>query len=139
MIDYELWHVMPDGEVTSVALTGEPISGIRKLVQRFLLAFLQDIASVRYPGKRIPYGTYFMQMLREGKMRSEMDVTGNFMLAKPMIRSALTHEETVDDPPSERYKDATLTGIVLEPGWMKLKITIRSRTDSIDIVLPITV
>jgi len=139
MYDIELWHVEPDGMVTAAGLTGVPISGIRKLVQRWLIAFLQDPDSKLYKHRRIPYGTYFMPQLRKGMMRSEMDVVGGFALSRAMVRGALESEQRPTDPPDELYKDSTLNKIELMPGQMHLHITIESHVDQMDIVLPIAV
>jgi len=137
--DLEVWTIAPDGEMIASAGTGGRVKGIKKVVQRYFIALLQDLNPDKPScGRRQPYGSGFLHTMRAGEMRTEMDVLSSFNLAKVQVRMALQDEETDDDPDDERFTNSSLNKIEITPGIMKLHIRITTRTDSIDVIFPIS-
>jgi len=139
MKDIEGWTTCGK-HLNPTCTSNELVDGTRKLIQRFLIAFLQEPGSVRYAfGRAGPVGARFMQALSSGNMWSEMDVFAAFGLSRPVVRAFLQAEEDHDDSDYERFKDAVLKGIELSPGQMILQILLTSRARSTTIYLPIEI
>ena len=140
MRDIEGWRADKEGVLRPCYDSGRCVSGTDKLLQRFLIAFLQESKAARFKcGRNETVGTHFMSMLTNGNMRSEMDVFAAFGLSRPMIRMALQGEESHDDPDDERYKDAKLKTIEITPGETILNIVLSSRESDMHIRVPIEV
>lgn len=136
--DIEAFGIASDGSIYDASCTGGRVTGWKKLVQRVIAALLQDPETVRYTfGRRNRMGTFFMPLLRRGELRSEMDVRNYFRLSTLMTAPALLEEETEDDPPDERYKDAELKRILVAKGLVQLEITIHSQSSNHTVMLTI--
>ena len=85
--------------------SGALITGIEKLVQRFLLELLTELGSLDYLQGR---GTLFMTALRAGVVRTSQDLFSNFSSAEVDIRNNLRQEEELTDPDDERYGTSAL-------------------------------
>ena len=137
MFDIGAWRFGEDGAVAET-LSGDELRGIHKLVQRVFIALLQEQGTVKYTyGKRVPPGCSFMTALRCGDVRSEMDVSAQFFLARHAMFAELKNEEHGDAPPDECFKDVRCKGIAIQPGVLKLKLHVQSQTAGITVWLPI--
>ena len=104
--------------------SGALITGIEKLVQRFLLECLTERGSLGYQLNR---GTFFMSRIRAGFIRTSQNLFSEFAIAKIDIRNALVSEESSTDPADERYDDANLLSATLFGDEATLLITVHSR------------
>ena len=137
MFDVGVWDIDTEGNVQETS-AGDELHGMHKLVQRLCVALLQDSGSVKYTfGKDYKCGCNFMQVLRSGEMRSEMDVSAQFFLARHFIFANMRSEELPDDPPDECFHDVRCKGIAVTSGLLKLKLKIQSKTAAITVWLPI--
>lgn len=136
----EAWRIDSNGRVVAVPDDGMPVSGMSALMQRVLMALLQETGSSKYSfGKRTSSGCNLLQLLRFGELRSEADLFAHFNLCRYFVHSELKATETDDDPPEERFKDVRLTGIEFEPSNVVLRISIWNQAqDLLQISLPIS-
>jgi len=104
--------------------SGALITGIEKLVQRFLLELLTEQGSLEYDVNR---GTLFITHIRAGYIRTSQDLISAFNAAEVVLRNNLRLEEDVKkDPADERYQTATLINATLTGDQAYLKIQILS-------------
>ena len=103
---------------------GALISGIEKLVQRFVIELFTEKGSVQYDQNR---GTLFMTQLRAGMLRTSADLFAAFSSAEVDIRNNLRLEESLNnDPADERYTSATLLRATLNGDTANMQIQIVS-------------
>jgi hypothetical protein len=103
---------------------GALITGIEKLVQRFLLELLTEQGSLDYQPAR---GTFFMTALRAGVVRTSQDLFAAFSSAEVDVRNNLKLEEnSVTNPNDERYKSARLISASLFGDMATLTIRVDS-------------
>lgn len=137
MFDIGAWRLDAHGDAKEIAV-GDELHGIHKLVQRVFIALLQEHDTVKYSyGKRSSPGCGFMTALRNGVIRSEMDVSAHFFLARHVLFAELKADEHASDSPEERFRDVNCRGVIIQPGVMKLKLEIKSQTAEILAYLPI--
>jgi len=104
--------------------SGALITGIEKLVQRFLLELLTEQGSLEYQPTR---GTFFMTALRHGIVRTSGDLFSEFSAAEATLRDSLRLEEDfVSDPRDERYAGAELISASLFGDTATLSIRVSS-------------
>jgi hypothetical protein len=103
---------------------GEICTGIQKLAQRFVLEFLTEKGSLPHLANR---GCTFMTRLRTGLLRTEADVFIAFSFAMNDVELNLTAEEDGSEPDDERFASANLDRVLIEPGLLTLRVTVRSR------------
>jgi hypothetical protein len=129
-------HVMVDGDTTGTICTG-----VLKLAQRFMITFLNEVGSIKYNywGRDIEQGSRFMLALRQGWMHTEADVYAEFAMAELQTRSQLQAEETGSEPDDERYSRSELRGVTITNGTVTLTINLYSKSDSVQIILPIPI
>jgi hypothetical protein len=110
-------------------------TGIQKLAQRWALEFLTEKGSM--PG--LPdRGTDFMLRLRQGKLRSQFDVTQSFYATNIRMRVTLKAEEYAGMPDDERFSDADLLSSAILPGYLNMRVMITSVAgDERTVILPI--
>ena len=139
MFDIGAWDIAEDGVATET-LCGSELRGIHKLVQRVFMTLLQEHDTVKYTfGKRTSPGCSFMTALRSGNVRSEMDISAQFYLARHILFAELKGEEHANDSPDERFSDVNYVGLMIQPGMIQLKLQIKSQTEEILAYLPIAV
>lgn len=96
--------LIPDG------LGGYSVTGIEKLVQRFLLILLTEKGTIKY----LPdSGTRFLVDARRGLWRTTTDVTQSYASALVDVNRQLASLETDSDPTDERFGSATLLTVAL--------------------------
>lgn len=104
--------------------SGAMITGIEKLVQRFLIELLTEQGSLHYQPSR---GTFFMTALRAGTIRTSQDLFSSFSSAEVDIRDNLKMEETLSaDPEDERYAGSELLSASLLGDTASLLFSISS-------------
>ena len=103
--------------------SGQICAGIQKLVQRWTLEFLTERGSM--PGLPLR-GSEFMLQVRRGELRTQLDVTQGFNDAALRIRATLQAEEYAGMPDDERLDDVELMSVIIEPGYLNLRVMINS-------------
>jgi hypothetical protein len=104
--------------------SGALITGIEKLVQRFLVELLTEKGSLEYqPGR----GTFFMTSLRHGIVRTSADLFAEFSAAALDAKeNLLLEEDFTSDPKDERYAGAVLLEASLLGDTATLRIQVNS-------------
>ena len=101
-------------------------AGIQKLAQRWLIEFLTPAGSMPYMTDR---GCDFINKVRSGRIRTELDATMAFNFAKERVGFNLRKEDRAGSfPEDEQYKEATLDGIRVDIGS---KLTLSVIIDSV--------
>ncbi len=116
--------------------SGEVVTGVIKLVQRFLIMLLTEQGSMPY----LPLiGCRFMVDARQGRWRTAADVNQSFYFSLLDIKRQMKALESASDPPEERFQTARVLGIVLSPAdkaTMRLAIVTAAGTKRA-VILPI--
>ena len=114
---------------------GQICVGVQKLAQRWLLEFLTEKGSM--PG--LPdRGCAFMTAVRQGRLRTQLNVEQAFYASALRVRTALQLEEYDAMPTDERLDDAELISVVIGPGYLNLRVAIASVAgDARTIILPV--
>lgn len=107
--------------------SGALITGIEKLVQRFLLELLTERGSLEYQPDR---GTFFITRIRAGIVRTSQDLFSEFTIAEVELRNSLLLEESTSDPDDERYRESKLLSVSLFGDLATLLIQVSSRAGS---------
>lgn len=120
--------------------SGEICTGIQKLSQRVAIEFLTEKGSMPYLPDR---GTEFMTKLRQGRLRTELDVTLEFNFAIiDIAQNLITEEATYTDipmPDDERFASAELTSIAILADFLQLTMLVTSVAgDSREVIMPIS-
>lgn len=116
---------------------GKIVSGIQKLVQRYLLELLTEYGSMPYAYER---GTSFLYEARSGLFSTQIDVLGAFARANSLIAENLRNDATDTDPEDELFDSAAVDSIVFSPGKVTIYATILSKAGtSRQILLPLPV
>jgi hypothetical protein len=115
--------------------SGKICAGIQKLAQRWALEFLTEKGSM--PG--LPArGSDFMTLLRQGMLRTQLDVTQSFNAANLRVRVTLQAEEYDGMPDDERFDDAELLSVAILPGYLNMRVMITSLAgDERAVILPV--
>jgi len=117
--------------------SGELITGIEKLLQRFTIELLTEESTLVYLPDR---GTGFITSARTGFWRTTGDVQDAFSLALVDINNNLRAEESVSDPDDERFDNAELLSVSLLGDSVKMSVKITSLAGTtFTAILPITV
>jgi hypothetical protein len=110
----------------SLVKTGESgaiLTGIQKLVQRFLFVLLTERGSLQY----LPLlGCDMIRDGRTGQWRSTADVTQSFYSAVLDVQRQLGDEELATDPLDERFGGAKLTGVTLTKDSVRINVSLSS-------------
>ncbi|NBT75267.1 hypothetical protein EBZ80_21180 [bacterium] len=115
--------------------SGRICTGIQKLSQRWLLEFMTEKGSM--PG--LPSrGSDFMTLIRQGRLRTQLDVRQSFNAANLRIRVTLQNEEYEGMPADERFDDAELLSVAILPGYLNMRVMITSQAgDERVVILPV--
>jgi hypothetical protein len=118
--------------------TGALITGIEKLVQRFLLELLTERGSLHYDLQR---GTFFITKIRAGIVNTSQALFAVFNAAELELRNTLKMEEDkLNEPADECYKQATLLSASLLGDFATLSIQVQSMAEeSRTIIYPLRV
>lgn len=126
--------VLLDQVLAQPGRSGKVVTGIQKLVQRFLLEFLKERGSDPYSAR----GTTFMIEARSGYLNSVTDIHLAFSGAVLQAGINLQEEESDSDPDEERYASAELVQVQFVYGSAKLWIKLLSRAgEDRAIILPV--
>lgn len=112
------------GELAASLFSDMVCAGILKLSQRWVIAFLTELGSVRFNPTR---GSTFITRLRDGELRTEGDVSAAFLLAADEMIDQMAAEESDDTPDDETYASAELLEVgLLANGKLSLTVAITS-------------
>ena len=130
-------EVLLDQSLMDEDSTGEICTGVQKLAQRFLLTLLNEKGTLKY---KPTIGTNFMNEVRLGRVRTELDMEGVFYLAERDAREQMLAEESDTDPLDEKYKETVLTEITLSPGFASLTLQMTTQSEeTVEFILPISI
>ena len=115
---------------------GQILTGIVKLGQRFFMELLTERGTMIYRPDR---GTLFLTELREGQVRSQVDLLGAFSRALIDVIRNLQNEETDSDPDDERIKSADVINVEFSPGEAKVFVEVASQDATAKEILPIKI
>jgi hypothetical protein len=117
---------------------GALITGIEKLVQRFLLELLTERGSLHYDLQR---GTFFITKIRAGMVNTSQSLFAVFNAAELELRNTLKMEEDkLNEPADECYKQATLLAASLLGDFATLSIQVQSMAEeSRTVIYPLRV
>lgn len=104
-------------------LGGYAVTGIEKLVQRFLIMLLTEKGTIRYLPEA---GTRFMIDARRGNWRITTDVTQSFASAMVDIGRQMAALETASDPADERFASAELLTVTLTGDSVMISVRLHS-------------
>jgi len=110
-------------ELFNAASAGQICAGVQKLAQRWLLEFLTETGSIMADPTR---GCGFMAAVRQGRLRTQLNVRTTFSTADLDIRRNLQKEEYANMPPDERFSAAELLDVAILAGFMRLNVKINS-------------
>jgi len=99
------------------------IAGVQKLAQRVTIEFFTDVGSITYEPTR---GTAFMPSLRQGRLRTALEVEQAFRSAVIDIKRTLRQQELDTDPDDERIDEIELISIVLSGDTVILRFRVIS-------------
>jgi len=123
----------------NVALSGfgnitYAVTGPLKVSQKFALAFLMEVGTQEY---ELDFGTEFITVLKNGIVRTEMDVTTYFNEAADAVLQYMATQLTGDEPDDEVLVSAVLSNFTLDPPGLRLEVLLTTRDGtSRTIVLP---
>ena len=136
--DITAWEVLDDGTVLPQCDDGGFVDGMHDVLQRVLCVLLSETGSARYKfGREVDRACPLMSAWRHGEILTEADMTMQFTLCRSYVKAAMLQEEHADDPPEQRYKDIRLDRIVVQPGTVRLEITLTTEAASMQFALPI--
>jgi hypothetical protein len=101
---------------------GSVITGIQKLVQRWLLEVFKVQGSAAYSTR----GTEFIAEARSGFLTNVADIHGSFARAVLTAGINLQAEESATDPLDERYGSAEIDSVQFSQGIAKLFVRLTS-------------
>jgi|TARA_R110000824_G_scaffold8403_2_gene38059 hypothetical protein len=118
--------------------SGAIITGVEKLVQRFLIELLTESASLDY---QLDRGTTFITAIRAGVVSTSARLFSTFAAAEVDVRDNLRSEDNMaTDPDDERYHSASLLSATLFGDTATLTISVRSVAgDSRVVIYPLRV
>lgn len=99
-----------------LALPGEGgaiVTGIQKVVGRFIVELLKERGSVTF---RPDDGTGFLTEARLGRFQTQAEVLGAFARGVTEARRAIQAQELATDPGDERFVNAIPTNVIVSPG-----------------------
>lgn len=104
--------------------SGALITGVQKLVQRFLLELFTELGSMTYASTR---GCNFMRDARRGGWRTPTDVEQSFYTSLLNVKRNLIQDELSTDPDDERFASAKLLSVVVNADSVVLHIQVLSQ------------
>ena len=115
---------------------GQICVGAQKLAQRWLLEFMTETGSMPGTPDR---GCSFMRAVRQGSLRSQVEVAALFSSANASIQDNLQAEEYDGMPDDERFVGADLLSVSVLPGSMQLSVKINSLAgESRAVIVPVS-
>lgn len=121
----------------TLAVTGEGgkiVTGIQKLVQRFLLLLFTDLGSMPYSPDS---GTTFMVELRSGALQNQTDVFQAFSRAITSVKTQLRAMELDTDPDDEKFSSAEAGDVTISDYGVTAQVTLTSQASSVTFIVPI--
>jgi hypothetical protein len=119
--------------------SGQVCAGIQKLTQRWVIELLTPRGSMPYLTDR---GSFFLNSVRSGKIRTEIDAALSFNFAKDQVAFNLMQEDSLGTyPADEMYGSVDLLGVqVITGSKMTISVRINSLAGSTRVfVVPVSV
>lgn len=119
--------------------SGLVCAGVQKLAQRWVIEFLTPLGTIPYLPTR---GSSFLNDVRSGKLRTELDATVSFNYARDQVADNLRLEDNSDTyPEDEKYAGAELLSVnVVQGSKITLSVQINSIAGSARVfVVPVAV
>lgn len=114
---------------------GELVTGLQELIQRFSALLLLERGSIAC---RPNDGADFMTKVRQGRLRTGMDVRQAFGSAVMDLRRQLARQVNDDDPPEQIFANATLISADVVNGRVLLSVKLTTAGgDTPKFILPI--
>lgn len=114
---------------------GLVVTGIVKLAQRFLLTLLTPVGSMPFAADR---GTRLIPTAQQGLINSDLTARMTMLFAIADAELQLLAEETVDDPPDERFLDAEILTVSFASRQISYTLTLTSLAGtSREVTLPL--
>jgi hypothetical protein len=122
-------------ELFNASSNGQICTGVQKLAQRWLLEFMTETGSM--PG--LPdRGCEFMVHVRQGRLRTQIEIQALFSATELDVRRNLQREEYDDMPDDERLAFAELLSSAILPGYVQIRVKINNRLgDTREIIVPV--
>lgn len=108
-------------QLASESEGGKIVTGVQKLIQRFVYLLLTIRGSVAYNPL---VGCDFLIDIQNGQIRGEADVRAAFSSAEADIAAQLLAMEVDEDPDDERYDSADLTYALISGDNLIMQITL---------------
>lgn len=123
-------------ELFNTASNGQICVGVQKLAQRWLLEFMTELGSMPGLPER---GCEFMTYVRQGRLRTQIEVQALFSAAELDVRRNLQREEYAGMPDDERLIDAELLSSAILPGYLQIRVKINNVLgDTREIIVPVS-
>jgi len=116
-------NVKLDMELFTPSSSGEICVGVQKLAQRWVLEFFTETGSILADPTR---GCDFMTAVRQGRLRTDLNVRTTFSAADLDIRRNLKNEEYADMPADEQFGSVELLSTAILAGFLRLNVKINS-------------
>jgi hypothetical protein len=114
---------------------GQICTGVQKLSQRWLLEFMTETGSMPGLPER---GCEFMRHVRQGRLRTQIEVQALFSATELDIRRNLQREEYTGMPDDERLSYAELLSSAILPGYLQIRVKINNRLgDTREVIVPV--
>jgi len=122
-------------ELFNKTTSGQICTGVQKLAQRWLLEFMTETGSM--PG--LPdRGCDFMRYVRQGRLRTQLEVQALFSSAELDIHRNLQREEYDGMPDDERISSAELLSTAILPGYLQIRVKINNKQgDTREVIVPV--
>ena len=108
----------PQGE------SGAIITGVQKVVQRFLIELLKERGSMTF---RPNEGTLFLTEAKLGRFQTPAEVEGAFARGVSDVRVTLQNAELATDPDDERFVSAEITNVIVVPDTAIIRFVLQTR------------
>ena len=122
-------------ELFNKTTSGQICTGVQKLAQRWLLEFMTETGSM--PG--LPdRGCDFMLYVRQGRLRTQLEIQSLFSASEVDIHRNLQREEYEGMPDDERINSANLLAAAILPGYLQIRVKINNQQgDTREIIVPV--
>jgi hypothetical protein len=115
--------------------SGQVITGIIKLGQRFLIELLTEQGSIPFMPAR---GTTFMTEARNGSIRTPGDLLAAFSRALITIQRNLAIEDQDTPHDDEKFGGAEIQNVELSSGNAKVFVQLSSQDPAAQVILPVS-
>ena len=117
--------------------SGAIVTGVQKVIQWVLMELLETTGSALYLDNR---GTEFLRDLRQGRLRTEVDVFTKFNFAAAKILRRIQADQKQDDPPDEQLTRIRLDRYTISPERVQMFVSVTTAAgETREFIMPIEV